>query len=49
MKKYISLLVFIFFVSAVFAQQRPIKNVSENLKQSVLNKKQEEVANLKSP
>lgn len=49
MKKYISLLVFVFFVSAVFAQQRPIKNASENLKQSVQNKKQEEVANLKNP
>ncbi len=49
MKKYISLLVFVFFVSAIFAQQRPIKNVSQDLKQSVLNKKQEEVANLKNP
>lgn len=49
MKRYISLFVFIFFVSAVFAQQRPIKNVSEDLKQSVLKKKQEEVAKLKDP
>ncbi|GAB6281781.1 MAG: hypothetical protein STSR0008_05220 [Ignavibacterium sp.] len=49
MKKYISLFVFIFFVSAVFAQRSPIKNVPEDLRQSVLNKKQEEVAKLKDP